>query len=246
MSGLAGRRVVVTRARAQAAPFVRALEDAGAVPVLLPLLEIAPPEDPGPAEAALDRVATFDWVVLTSANAARAFADVWERRGRPPLPRVAAVGPVTAGVARSAGLTVDAQARTFRGRAIPAALGEPAGRTVLLPRSDLGRDETTEALVAAGARVEDVIFYRTGTASPDRQALSVLDDGIDVLTFFSPSAVRAFVALLGEDARRLAAGATVACIGPVTADAARAAGLTVSVQPATFTGEALVRALEEA
>ena len=54
------------------------------------------------------------------------------------------------------------------------------------------------------------------------------------------------LALLGEDAGRLAARATVACIGPVTAEAARDAGLTVAVQPSTFTGEALVRALEEA
>ncbi len=68
MNALAGRRVLVTRPRAQAATLIAALEAAGAVPVILPLIAIAPPDDPGPAEAALDRLDQYDWIVCTSAN----------------------------------------------------------------------------------------------------------------------------------------------------------------------------------
>jgi uroporphyrinogen-III synthase len=246
VSGLAGRRVVVTRSADRAAPFVRALARAGAIPILLPLIETRPPADPAPAEAALDRIANFDWIAFTSVHSVGFFAARWESRKWPlPCPpRIAVVGPVTAEAARSAGLPVHAQAREFRGDALPAALGDPGGRRVLLPRSDLGRDETAAALTAAGAHVEDVVFYRTVPVALDDAARRALEPGADVLTFFSPSAVRAFLAL-GEDARRLAAGARIACIGPVTAGAARAAGLTVAVQPPVFTGEALVLAIEE-
>ena len=245
MNALAGRRVLVTRPRAQAASLVAALEAAGAVPVILPLLTIAPPDDPGPAESALDRLDQYDWIVCTSANGARAFGERWASRSRtfPPGPRVAVIGPRTAEAARAAGLVVHAQPPEFRGSAVPASLGDLGERRVLLPRSDIGREETLEALAAAGAIVDDVVFYRTVREAPDDDALRALRAGVDVMTFMSPSAVEAFVALLGDEAATLAARATVACIGPVTADAARAVGLPVHIQSATYTSEALVDAL---
>lgn len=245
MSALAGRRVLVTRPRAQAEAFVAALEAAGAVAVLMPLIAIAPPDDPAAAEGALDRLASYDWLVLTSANGARTFGERWATRGLafPATPRVAAIGPRTAAAARAAGLPVYAQPAEFRGAAVPEALGDLRGKRVLLPRTDIGREETPAALAAAGAIVDDVVFYRTIAAQPDPEALRALRAGVDILTFMSPSAVEAFVALLGADAVPLATRATVACIGPVTADAARAAGLPVHVQPATYTSEALVDAL---
>ncbi len=245
MSALAGRRVLVTRPRAQAATLIAALEAAGAVPVILPLIAIAPPDDPGPAEAALDRLDQYDWIVCTSANGARAFGERWAARSRafPQGSKLAVIGPRTADAAREAGLPVHAQPREFRGAAVPAALGDLHDRRVLLPRSDIGREETLVSLAAAGAIVDDVVFYRTVPAPPDEDALRALRAGVDVMTFMSPSAVEAFVALLGDEAATLAARATVACIGPVTADAARAVGLPVHIQSATYTSEALVDAL---
>jgi len=245
MSALAGRRVLVTRPRAQAGPFVAALEAAGAVPVLLPLLTIAPPDDARPAEAALDRLATYAWLVCTSANGARAVGERWAARGVPfpAAVRVAVVGPRTAAAASAAGLPVHAQPGEFRGAALRAALGDVSGQRVLLARTDIGREETPEALVRAGAIVDAVVFYRTIAAVPDPGALGAVREGVDILTFMSPSAVEAFMTLLGDEAVSLATRATVACIGPVTADAARAAGLPVHVQPATYTSEALLDAL---
>ena len=245
MNALAGRRVLVTRPRAQAEAFVVALEAAGAVAIVMPLISIAPPDDARPAEAALDRLASYDFLICTSANGARAVGERWAARNQP-FPanvRVAVVGPRTAAAARAAGLPVHAQPSEFRGAAIPAALGELRGKRVLLPRTDIGGEETPAALAAAGAIVDDVVFYRTLSTTPDPEAMRALRAGVDILTFMSPSAVQAFVTLLGDEAISLATHATVACIGPVTADAARAAGLPVHVQPSAYTSEALVDAL---
>jgi uroporphyrinogen III methyltransferase/synthase len=97
-------------------------------------------------------------------------------------------------------------------------------------------------LRSAGAIVDDVVFYRTVSATPEPEALAELATGVDILTFTSPSTVTAF-ATLGAIAEALAATATIACIGPVTADAARSIGWTVHVQPAEYTAEALLEAL---
>jgi uroporphyrinogen III methyltransferase/synthase len=244
MSGLLGRRVLVTRPRDQAASLVAGLEASGAVPVVMPLITIARPRDPGPARDAIRRLGSYDWVVCTSANGARALAARLrdEELDWPSGPRLAAIGPRTAQAARDEGLPVHAQPAEFRGRAVPAALGNVRDRFVLLPRSDIGREETPEALRSAGAIVDDVVFYRTVSATPEPEALAELATGVDILTFTSPSTVTAF-ATLGAIAEALAATATIACIGPVTADAARSIGWTVHVQPAEYTAEALLEAL---
>ncbi len=245
MSALTGQRVLVTRPRTQAVGFIAALEAAGAIPIVMPLIVIAPPEDPGPAEAALDRLERYDWIVCTSANGARAFGERWALRSRPfpSGPQIAVIGPRTAVAAREVGLPVHAQPREFRGAAVPSVMGDLCARSVLLPRSDIGSEETPASLAAAGAIVDDVVFYRTRPAVPDERAMRELRSGVDILTFMSPSAVESFVALFGEEATPLAARATVACIGPVTADAARALGFTVHIQPTTYTSEALMDAL---
>jgi uroporphyrinogen-III synthase len=113
-----------------------------------------------------------------------------------------------------------------------------------LPRADLGRPETPEALRAAGALVDEVTVYHTIPAAPDPAGLAGLEAGVDAVTFTSPSTFTNFVALLGDRAGRLLAGAAVACIGPVTSAAVRAAGFPVHVEPPEHTMAGLVDALD--
>lgn len=246
MSGLVGRTVVVTRSREQAASLCAALRERGATPVAFPTITARPVPDPWPVDAAIAGLGAYDWTVFTSANGVRFFCDRLEaaHRAFPPALRVAAVGSATAESLAGRGLPVHAMPGEFRGARLAAAMGDLSGRRVLLARADLGREETAEALRAAGAKVHDLTVYLTVPAGPDPEGRRAVEAGVDAVTFTSPSTVRNFLALTGDGALRLLEGAVVACIGPTTAEAARALGLAVQVQPATYTVNALVEALD--
>jgi uroporphyrinogen III methyltransferase/synthase len=130
-----------------------------------------------------------------------------------------------------------------------AAQGPLDGVRVLLPRSDIGREVIAEQLRNAGAAVTDVIAYRTVLDEQQRDSdpdvyKMLLEGWINVVTFTSASAVRNFVRVYGADqVADLLKSTTVAVIGPVTGEAARLAGITVSVEPASSTIGGLVDAI---
>ncbi len=238
MSGaLTGKRVAVTRAREQSEELAAKLRALDAEPVLWPLIAFAPPADDAPLRAAIARIAQFDWIVFSSANGVRAF---FERLDSPPAehPRVAAVGPQTAHALEAQGWTVTAVPAEFVGAKIAGALGDVRGRTILVIRPDIAPPDLADSLRVRGARVHEVVAYRTTVALDD----GPLDlDAVDAITLASGSAA-------AELARRLA-GQTipqrvcVACIGPSTAKAARAAGLPATCIAATHTLDGLVAVL---
>ena len=248
---------MVTRAAHQAGPLVRALRRAGAEPILLPTIAVAPPEDPGALKAALAELVGggYDWVLFTSANAVRQTLATLARMGHGAdalgRARVAAVGPATAGALSAAGAGDAGIPGTFTGADAARLLGPGPGR-VLLPRAEGARPETRAALVSAGWTCDDVTAYRTVPATPDPGALGALRRGsFDAVTFTSGSAARNFVAIAGPPAALGLAGGdapgpVVACIGPATARAAREAGLRVDAVASAHTTEGLVAALEEA
>jgi uroporphyrinogen-III synthase len=246
MSALRGRSVLVTRPRWQAAALCAELEARGAVVVVFPTITIEPVLD-GDVREAVDRLESYDWIAFTSANAVTCWMDAMRAAGRAGMPadvRVAAVGAATAAALAGRGVAVAAMPGEYLGAELAGALGPLAGRRVLLPRSDIARADTGHALRAAGAVVDEVLAYRTVTPCHDLATLRLLDRPLDALTFTSPSTVRGFLAGAGERADRLLRNGTIACIGPVTADAARRLGLRVAVEPAEHTAAALVRALE--
>lgn len=246
MSGLTGRTVLVTRPREQAGPLCTHLRERGALPVVFPTIAIRA-ADSAELDAELRGLERFDWLVFTSVNGVRFFADrlaVVRPLGVPPTVRVAAVGSATAGALADRGIPVHAVPEEFAGAALPAAMGELAGRTVLLTRSDIGREETLAALRAAGAAVTGLTVYHTIPATPEPDAVRALAAGVDAATFTSPSAVRNLVALLGDDAHRVLGHAAIACLGETTAAAAHALGFPVHVRPNTATIEALTDALD--
>lgn len=245
MKGLDGRTVVVTRARGQHQELAGLLEAEGAVPLLFPTIAFRPARDLATLDAALRDVHHYDWLVFTSANAV---SHVWDRFAAlgvaiPPTARLAAVGPATARALAERGLPVSAIPDAHRGAAVAGALGELAGRRVLLPRADIGREETLDALRAAGAEVVAVTAYHTVPAEPDAAGLAALRSGVDAVTFTSPSTVHHFVALLNDEAAVLLRRTTVACIGPTTADAVTALGLTRPLMAPSASASGLVAAL---
>jgi uroporphyrinogen III methyltransferase/synthase len=252
---LFGRRVLVTRARDQAGDFVQAIEAAGAEAIEAPMIRIVPPDDYGPLDEACAHAGRFDWIVFASSNAVDA---VLERLLATPLDlralagvKLCAVGAATAARLADRGLKVDLTPTEFRADAIAPALGEVRGLNVLLPRADIGREVLAEDLKRRGANVTEVIAYRTVVAEPEREGepdiyQMLLDRRIDVVTFTSPSAVRNFVRVVGEEpAADLLRQTLVAAIGPVTAEAAAHFGINAAIVPAHHTIPALVAAIVE-
>ena len=249
---LFGRCLVVTRPRAQAAGFIDALTDLGADVLPCPTIEIVPPASWAPLDAAIDRLASYDWLVLTSVNGVAMFFDRLRERQRDVRAlhraRIAAVGSETAAAIAARGLQVDVVPEEFRAEAVAEAMRAAgvAGARILLPRAAVAREILPAMLRDAGATVDEVPAYETIAPRGD---LSELRDrlarrAVDLVTFTSSSTVRNFVALIGADAGPLLAGVRAACIGPITADTAHAAGLEVVVQPATYTIAAFTTAIE--
>jgi uroporphyrinogen III methyltransferase / synthase len=254
---LFGRRIVVTRARDQASDFVEMLEERGAEAIHAPAIRIAPPEDVEPLDDACRSIADFDWLVLTSVNAVDylmrrllAVSDIRELKGV----RICTIGSSTAERVRRYGIRVDLVPEEYHTDALIEALracGDFAGRRFLLPKGDIARELLADELRARGADVTEVVAYRTLLASTERDTdqdvyRMLLDHRIDAVTFTSASSVRNFVQMVGEDqAVDLLRATTVACIGPVTAEAAQQLGIATSVMPERFTIADLVDALVE-
>ncbi len=240
LSSLAGKRIVVTRAEDQAQHLCRMLRARGAEPVEWPVLRIdaTVPKDPHRWTHAVE---TADWVVFCSANGVKhalaQLASTW-----PASLRVAAVGPKTAQMVAAHGLTVDAQPEIYQATSIISAIRavQPnlvAARMVVI-KGTLSPNDLSESLRAAGAQVSELIVYQTvpiGGPAP-------LPGTFDAITFASGSAARFAAAAFGAN---LPESICVACIGPYTAQAARASGWTISAHARVHTISGLVDALED-
>jgi len=256
---LFGKRVLVTRPREQAAELVERLEAAGAEAIEAPMIEIQPPEDFGPLDAACAAVDHFDWIVFASANAVDVFLDRLLRTAHDirALGRVklCAVGSGTAERLAGRGLKVDLLPSEFRAEGVLAALaaaGAIRGQKYLLPHADIGREILADELRKHGGEVTEVIAYRTVVAEPDGMAANdapdvyrlLLERRIDVVTFTSGSAVRNFVKVVGaEPAADLLGTIAVAAIGPVTADVAAQCNIKATIVPAQATTASMVEAI---
>jgi len=244
---LAGKRVLVTRRADQAGGLSERLRGYGAEVVEAPLIRIDPPTDIEAAAAAVSRLATYDYVVYTSVNAVAAVSALAAERGidlSAPATRVIALGPATAEAVRAAGLDCEEVAEEFTSDGVADLLRRAslAGRRVLLPRSEIGRDELPAALRQDGALVDDVAVYTTNPDAESARRLEASLLGVDVLTFASGSAVAAFMAAVPSGWRR-PDGLLVAAIGPATASAAATAGLRPDIVAAHHTAEGLADAV---
>ncbi len=262
---LTGKSVVVTRAPEQAVELTARLEGYGAEVLLVPTVSFADPEDTTILDASLRSLDRIDWILFTSENAVKFFArraralgiDLGELQA---LTKIAAVGPATAAAAGTEGLTLDYVAKRHNGEALAQELrGELAGKRVLLPQSDLAKEDMARLLREFSGQVIEVVAYRTvapgsetpaptgrirGTeepADPAAEALRRIRSGdVDVISFASPSAFRNFAELMGAEAMRaLSESAKFAAIGPTTARAIRDDGWAVAIEAAESTSQGL-------
>ncbi len=250
---LFGRRIVVTRARAQAGELSAELEGLGAEVREFPTIEVRPPEDFGPLDDAIRALDTFDWLILTSVNGVDAFLNRLRHQGLdlraiPRGTKVAAIGPATAEALEKVGLRVDVVPEEFRAESLIDAVsgGSLVGRRVLIPRAKVAREVLPDALRDAGAEVVVPPAYETVPSTEGKDGLAGdLEAGlIDCVTFTASSTVDNFVRAFGTgEAVRLLGGTKIACIGPITADTARGHGLAVDVEATEYTIPGLIQAV---
>ncbi len=231
---LVGQRIVVTRARPQAAGLIREVEQLGGVAIRLPLLEIIDAEDGGVAlRDSIERLSANDWLVVLSPNGAqRIVAEIDQPVGS----RLAVIASGTAAVFENAGWVIDLIPEVASSVGLLAAFDavEVEGR-VLIAQAENGRTELADGLLARNVDVGVVVAYRNIMPTVDQDVAMAAADS-DVVVFASPSAVERYVDNVGL------LPANAVCIGGVTAATATAAGFSVATASAP-TIDAVISAL---
>ncbi len=255
---LLGKRVLVTRAEEQAEVLASKLEELGAETVKLPLIRIEPPEDESPLQEAIDKVLAqgYDWVVFTSVHGVRTFFERLRQRNagleRLNSVKFAVIGPATGKElerfgAQTAAMperyTNEGLTEMFEGMLKASRCSRPI--RFLLWRAQGAREVLAKKLRELGASVDEVYAYRTvPNPLPQEQIDEMLKEPVNIVTFTSPSTVKAFFEVLGnERARKILSNAKVAVIGPVTERACKDFGVEPEIVAQVHTVDGLVNAI---
>lgn len=252
MGGLAGKSVLVTRAADASEEMIALLEARGARAVSLPTISIIDPDSWDDADRAISRLDEYDGIFFTSKNAVERFlrrvrAIYGDNQSRLRQLEIYAVGEKTEEALEQAGLQATHTPEVFSAEALAESMAdrEVAGKRFLFPRSNIGKDVIPASLREMGAEVDEVIVYKN--VPPQQQDLesvrnALLHGEIDVVTFFSPSAVRNFIQMMGSKSLEKT---RIAVIGPSTQSAAESLGLSVDMIAKHATAESLVETIAE-
>jgi uroporphyrinogen III methyltransferase/synthase len=242
---LHGKKVVVTRARAQASELARQLDALGAEPIELPAIRIEPRIDSTEVIEAIESLHTYALVCITSPNGARLLFEAMAAQGRDSRAlanaSVAAIGAGTEAALAAGGILADIVPERFVAEELVEKLNELElnGKPVLIARAAEARELLPDALRKRGAKVDELALYETVAETPDPEALENAKDA-DFITFTSSSTVRNFLA---ASENGIPEGAKVISIGPITSRAIREAGLSVDVEADRHDIGGLVEAL---
>lgn len=216
-NALVGKRIVITRAAHQSSTLIELLQQRGAQPLHMPLIEICAPSDGGAALShGLAELDTYDWLVVTSANGAAMVVD--ELRNRARLPRIAAIGKATNS---ALGLIADLVPSSARGEVLAAEFPIGSGR-VLLAQAEITDGEVGSTLESRGWNVTVVAAYQTRLVRPKPEILSRALTA-DALVLASGSAARSWVQSAGTQTPPI-----VVAIGPSTRAVSESIGIRVT------------------
>ncbi len=251
---LLGKRVLVTRPRHQANDFIDRLIGLGAVPYLLPAVEIREPADWSPVDDAIAQLMHFHWLVFTSANGVRMFIERLRSLGRDlrALGNVslAAIGPKTADALRSFHLDPELVPTRYQSEDLAQALKEAIlpGQRVLLARADRGRDVLREKLQAHAEVVQIAVYSQVDAVADDQEVWDLLRRGeIDYLTLTSSNIAKAVLTKADDAIRlRLMRGEPgLVSISPITSAEIKRLGFPVAGEATEATVDGIVQVLCE-
>jgi len=247
---LYGKKVVVTRSRKQASRLSAGLRDLGADVVEMPAIDTVPPDDWAPVDEAIEKIASFDWLIFTSVNGVEYFMTRLLEKNcdarKLAALKIAAIGPATNEKLLEFGLKADIQPEKYVAESIVdslAAAGEIKGKNILLARADIARKSLPKLLSESGASVTEVVVYKTIPGDFDADALKALLEAgsVDAVTFTSSSTVNNFVDRLGNDfIMKMKDKFSAVSIGPITSETLRARGLEPAAEAEEFTIPGLV------
>ncbi|MGI5912055.1 MAG: uroporphyrinogen-III C-methyltransferase [Syntrophomonadaceae bacterium] len=247
-----GKRIFVTRARAQVSRMVEAINDLGGEAIEFPSIVIKEEENLTGLYNAFMHLDSYNWIIFTSVNTVQIFFNEMKNQGIDIRAlhgiKLCAIGPATRDSLQSYGLVIDLIPEEYQAEGIIAALKGKVkmGQWVLLPRARGARKVLPETLRQWGLHVNEVILYEALPADDQPQAKinEILDDKVDYLTFTSSSTVKNFVRMVGKDnLLRIQNKVKVACIGPITAETARSYGFKVDILAKQYTIDGLLKAL---
>ncbi|QGQ24305.1 uroporphyrinogen-III C-methyltransferase [Gimesia benthica] len=250
---LFGLRIGITRAEEQSEPEIKRALELGAQPVLLPTIEIGPPADWEPVDAAIARLDEYQWLVFTSANGVNYFLNrLWETgydaRKLARL-KIATIGPSTAEALQQFHLRADLIPDQYRAEALAAALKPLVqGKKILWAGANRGREVLQTELAEVSATVDKIVVYENhDVASWGSESLELLESGeIDWIGLSSPSIARNFSRLLTEDVRQhLGSRTRLVSISPVTTQAATDAGLQIDAEAEEYLWDGIFAAIQK-
>ncbi|MEN8210930.1 MAG: uroporphyrinogen-III C-methyltransferase [Thermodesulfobacteriota bacterium] len=249
---LFGKKIVITRARAQASSLVSKLTKLGAQCIEIPTIKIAPPEDISPLKKSIENIDNYDWLVFTSVNGVKFFFDTLFDMGKDVRTlghlKLACIGPITKERLCDYGIISDILPETYRAESVIKAFSniELKDKKILLPRAKKARTILPEELTRMGAKVDEVVAYETLLDIDKKEELITLlqNNEIDAVTFTSSSTVSNFISLLdSEDSRKLLKKVVAASIGPITSETAISLDIKPEIEAKEYTIQGLVDSL---
>ena len=240
-SPLSGKRVLVTRAREQAATFTKLIEEREGISIEIPLISFEP------RKLNSLQLSEFSWILFTSANGVRFFL---KQVTVPKDLKIAAVGSKTAKALKRHGIQIDLMPDDFVAEGLISALAKHAkpDEKILLPRGNLGRALLPGQLSELGYDVTDLPIYDTVIPFDSKAALIEVVENrtCDVITFTSSSTVHHFVQLLGANhLKDQLKGITIVVIGPITEKTLRSYGIVPQIVPEQYTIEGMLESMED-
>jgi len=239
--GLEKKRILLTRPQEQNIEWSEKLKKLQAKPISFPLIEIKPIFHSPEINLALQNLGTYQWIIFSSANATACFHEILLINGIRKLKMsIAALGTKTAEFLHSKAYAINFVPAKFTSAKLAETIPDIKGKRILVPRTDIADDALYLGLTARGAIVDEIVVYETKKVTGKQKELQdIVDRGVDVITFASPSAVEVYFEM-GINGH----AAAFACIGPTTAKRLIELGKTADIVAETYTTEGITEAME--